>query len=94
MRKTFKYGTIGFAGAKAGDPVRFVEAPAPGQTGAIMAPRGPHEVNAILIKVTGTLGYVEVKQPLVSPTASGEVGSAGGVRINLPVSAGGSLKIS
>jgi hypothetical protein len=92
MRKLFKYGTIR-DNAKPGDPVRFVEGPS-GQTGAIMTPRGPHEINAVLIHATGKVGYVELKQQLTTPAATGEVGSAGGVRINLPVTAGGSLKIS
>ena len=92
MRKLFKYGTIRFDGARTGDSVRFVEGPS--GTGAIMSPRAPHEINAVLVRVTGNLGYVELKQQLTTPAATGEVGSAGGVRINLPVTAGGSLKIS
>lgn len=94
MRKSFKYGTIGYSGAKPGDSVRFVEAPKPGETGAILVPRGPHEVNALLVKVTGTLGYAEITPRLSSPVAAGEAGTATGVRISIPVSAGGSLKIS
>lgn len=93
MRKLFKYGTVQFEGAKAGDPVRFVDGPRPGKTGVILAPKAPHEINAMLIKVEGLLGYVEIKQRTVT-TAVGESASASGIRINLPVSVGGSLKIS
>lgn len=94
MRKVFKYGTLGYLGAKPGDSVRFVDAPSPGKTGTILRPRETHEINATLIKVDGSRGYVEVKPQSSTATAVGEAASAGGVRINLPVSAGGSLKIS
>lgn len=94
MRKSFKYGTIGFTGAKSGDPVRFVDSPIPGKPGVILVPRGQHEVNAILIKVGNDLGYVEIKSSLLAATAVGEAASASGIKINLPVVAGGSLKIS
>jgi hypothetical protein len=94
VRKTFKYGVVQYNGAKAGDPVRFVDAPGPGKTGAILAPRAQHEINAILIRVEGSLGYAEIKPRLPSASAVAESGSAGGVRIGLPVTVGGSLKIS
>ncbi len=94
MRKVFKYGVIGFSGAKPGDAVRFVEAPMAGKPGAILAPRSTYEVNAVLIKVEGTLGFVEVKPQQQSVSASGEAASAGGVNIRLPITVGGSLKIS
>lgn len=93
MRQTFKYGTLRFQGAKVGDTVRFVEGPL-GQPGAIMQPRSPYEINGVLLKVTGDLGYVEVKTHTTQASAAGESGSAGGIRIQLPVIAGGSLKIS
>lgn len=93
MRKLFKYGLISFQGAKVGDPVRYLDAPVRGQTGVILAPRGSHEVNAMLVSVVSNLGYVELK-PQTSLSASAESGSASGIHIGLPVKIGGSLKIS
>jgi len=94
VRPVFKYGTLNFDGAKVGDSVRFVNNPSPGQPGAILLPRGRHEINAVLQQVQGTMGYVEVKPQLASPQAVAESGSAAGIRVELPVSVRGSLRIS
>lgn len=89
----FKYGEIRFSGAKVGDAVRYIPALSQGQAGAILQPRGPQEINAILHKVAGSMGYVEIRAPRSTASALAESGSAVGITISLPISSGGSLKI-
>ena len=87
------YGVVRCEGARVGDPVRYVPSPTPGQPGAILKPRHKHEINAILQKVQGTLGYVQLKPQLASATAGAESGSASGVRIELPIGVRGALTV-
>ena len=92
MRPSFKYGDIRFDGAKAGDRVRFVDSPI-ATRGAILFPRNPNEENALLVRVEGTRGYVELRPRKVSAVTA-ESGSASAVTVALPITVGGSLKIS
>lgn len=93
MTDVFKYGVIQYTGAQPGDFVRFVPGPSVGHPGAITQPRTRTEVNAVLESVKGTMGYCKLKPQLQSAHASAEGGAASGIRVDLPVSAGGSLRI-
>lgn len=89
---TFKYGTINYLNAKVGDPVRFVPNPQPGQPGALFWANDISTSSGILKKVQGTIGCVELRV-LPSTQVVAEGGSASGIRLNLPVTARGSLRI-
>lgn len=93
MTDVFKYGVVQYEGAKPGDFVRFVPGPQVGKPGAITKPRVRTEINAVLESVKGTAGYCKLKPQLQSLSAGAEGGVASGIRINLPVTAGGRLRI-
>lgn len=93
MTEIFKYGVIQYTGAQPGDFVRFVPGPRVGQPGAITQPRVSTEINAVLESVKGTLGYCKLKPQLQASRAGAEGGAASGILVDLPVSAGGRLRI-
>lgn len=92
MSGLFRYGVIKYEGARPGDVVRFIPGPRVGQPGEISRARSPHEKNAVLRSVKGEVGYCQLKPQLQSSRASAEGGSASGIQVNLPVTAGGSLR--
>jgi len=90
-----KYGIVQFDGVRVGDLVRFVSSPKIGQPGLILKPRNGTEANAVLRRVHGSQGYVElVPQTNLNLSAHSEAGAASGISVPLRVSAGGVLKIS
>lgn len=93
MTAIHKYGVISYEGASPGDSVRYVPSPQPGKPGAILKPRSRTEINAILEKVQGTRGFIRLKPQLQSAQAGAEAGGASGIRVDLPVSARGRMKI-
>jgi len=89
----YKYGIIKYENASPGSPVRYVEGSI-GKPGVILEARGPHEVNAVLVRVKGTMGYVEYKPPSpLSPSSSQTSGSASSIHIRSDISAKAGLTI-
>ena len=93
MAEVFKYGEIRYEGALPGDLVRFVPGPV-GRPGAVMKPRNQNEVNAVLQSIRKGVGFIKLRPQLQAAQAGAESGGASGISINLPVTAGGTLRIS
>lgn len=92
MTIQFKYGVASSPGLRVGDRVRFVSAPSPGQPGAVFSGSGS---NATLRNLIGLAAYVELdSSPAVSLSTLTEGGAAMGVRVQIPVRVGGTLKVS
>lgn len=88
----FKYGTVHYTGARAGDSIRFVPHPKPGHPGAIFWASDVSTSSGTLKRVQGTIGYVELKEVRVVQAVA-EGGSASGIHLSLPVTARGSLRV-
>lgn len=92
MAELFKYGTVRYEGAAAGDLVRFVPGPV-GKPGAVMRPSSPREANAVLQSIKNGVGLIKLRPQLQQVQAGAESGGAAGIRVSLPVAAGGRLRI-
>ena len=96
MSGKFIYGELA-ASLRVGDKVRFCNSPTPGKAGKILVPRSKAEENAILRKIKGSVGWVEVLPQLgakVTSHAIAESGAASAVNLSVPVSVRGRLKIT
>ena len=92
MANAHKYGLVKYEGAMPGDAVRYAPGALKGQ-GVVLKPRSRTEVNGVLQSVKNGVGFVRLLPQLQTTAVGVAGGSASGIKVNLPVAAGGKLRI-